>query len=195
MKPLRHCGRWLGVLVMLIASACVQKTDDAPSTTLQAAPPPLPAKEKIEADLYDTTARWQDRFGIEGKLTIESGRLDLRAAAADGDAVMLMYTKPLVPGLYIFVFVKVDELEMPNQIHAAHLYVQEDPTNRRPPTLRPDRHKRFATVGMPVAVVWTYNPGGEGIPNGWRLAEVVYHGSVSTENPITIPGYNYPGGE
>ncbi|MGB0766324.1 MAG: hypothetical protein ACPGYV_01290 [Phycisphaeraceae bacterium] len=160
---------------------------------------PLHAGTEIEDGLFDTTAIWQEKFGLDGKLIIREGRKDTRPPFADGPTEMTFSATPTTPGLYTFVFVRVDGFDKPNQVVAAHLGVWKGVQNSKPPTITPlQPHGRFnyaVAPDEPAYVLWHDYQAITPLGGGWRLSEVVYTESTDYRDKPGIPRYDYIGGE
>ncbi len=156
--------------------------------------PPQP--KRISVDLYDMTARWQVMFGLDGKLVVSGGREDVRAAAADGEVFFSFDAQPKRVGWYAFTFIQVDDLERTYQVHTVRLRVLERLKNSRPPVISPESETLNQVVSVApeekARVKWSYYPGGEGIPGGWRLMQTSYWNS---KLPPSVPGYEKATGE
>jgi len=187
---------------MLWVAGCAAGPRDNPASGPQRAVTlkPMHQGEKIEDDLYDTTAIWQERFGLDGKLKITDGRRDLRGPIADAPIELSLCATPARPGCYTFVFVFVDGFDKPQQVVAVHLYAHESAKNSKPPLITPAQpHRRFihgVVPNEPAIVRWhDYEGVGRAIAGRWTLADVVYTDSIDYRDRPGIPGYNYRGGE
>lgn len=156
----------------------------------------VPAGTPIEPDVYDMTERWQVMFGLDGKLVVSNGRIDARAAPGDGPVTSSFDAQPTQMGWYAFTFARTDEFSQVFEVRMVRLQVHRDVSDRGPVIVTPESTNAaqalYVGPGANVKVKWQYNPGGEGIPGGWRLAGTAYSDAPT---PPCVPGFEQRRGE
>jgi len=170
MKSLTWSGGAL-VLVLGLAALSVFSGEHAAETTPDQA-------EELPEGVSDMTKAWQASFGLDGKLKIVKGRMDTRGAAADGPECMSFEAQAEELGWYGFTFVHVDEVGRAYEAVLVSVNVREDAKNSKRMIVSPNCKsvgKMLSVAPRELFIVgWDYNPGGEGVPDGWELAKTAY---------------------
>lgn len=166
-------------LLIPLAKRYPQWEIDAPRAWLSPKPNPAPRDPIEYSPIHWNPQRfWQTVYGLEGKLEIVKAKI-LNAGAMDGYISYSFTAKPKVDGYYTFIFVLTQE-QFTQQIRFVHLRAHRNNNiSAQPVSLSPDSDKAFNPLFLvktdtPFNMAWHFYPGGEGIPGGWQLADIVY---------------------
>lgn len=146
------------------------------------------ASPNAREDVKDMTKSWAKLFGITGKLEVSNGLRDARAAASDGAITYSFDAKLKELGAYNFTFLLLDDDGQAYQAHTVRVAAGKHYRSSTKRIVSPEGVFNQATLCVQpdetIGVQWLYNPGGEGIPGGWILKNVVY-----TQTRSGVPGY------